>query len=288
MKGILVALVTPFDHKEELNLDILTSLINFDLSRGADGFWIMGTTGEFNMLNIEEKKLVAKKVMDVAKGKVILGINENSLYNSIKLAKYYVDLGADGIFSIPPLYHKTKEKGIIQFYTELAKFGSKTYVYNIPALVGYNVPLEILVKLASENIIHGIKYSTSDFESLLNYFRGLKEANKDIEVFTGNDKFALISFMYGIDGIVSAIANFAPEILSQVYKNVKESKYVEALKYQEMVDKLVEATSYPDYPSGIKIALRYRGFSVGSVRKPLEENITAESTIYHVLKQLNL
>lgn len=288
MKGILTALVTPFDSKEELNLDVLEKLISFNLSKGVEGFWVLGTTGEFNMLSIEEKKMVAKKVVEVAKGKVLLGINENSLYNSIKLARYYVDLGADGIFSIPPLYHRTTSKGLIQYYTELSKFGVSTYVYNIPALVGYNIPLDILTKLTSEGIIQGMKYSTSDFESLITYFKALKEVNKDIQILTGNDKFTMISFMYGIDGVVSAIGNFAPEIISQIYKNVKEGKYDEALKYQMILDKLVDATSLADYPSGIKVALRYRGFNVGSVRKPLEENITAESTIYHVLKELNL
>ncbi|MUM64773.1 dihydrodipicolinate synthase family protein [Acidianus infernus] len=288
MKGLLTALVTPFNSSGDLNLDALDTLIKFNLSRGVDGFWVLGTTGEFNMLSIEEKMQVAKKVIDVAKGKVLLGVNENSTYNSLKLAKYFIDLGVNGIFSVPPIYHKPSEKGLIHYYEDLGKFGEEVYVYNIPSLVGYNIPLTVLQKLVEDGIIQGMKYTTSDFESLINYMRFLKNLNSKFEFLAGNDKFILISLLYGVDGIVSGVSNFAPEVVSQLYKNVKEGKITEALKLQEIVDKLVEVTSLADYPSGIKIALRYRGIDVGSSRKPLEENITADSAIYHTLKEFNL
>ncbi len=288
MKGLLTALVTPFNSSGDLNLDAFDNLINFDLARGVDGFWVLGTTGEFNMLSMEEKMKVAKKVIDLAKGKVLLGVNENSTFNSLNIAKYFVDLGADGIFSVPPIYHKPSEKGLIHYYEDLGKFGEPVYVYNIPSLVGYNISLNVLQKLVEDGIIQGIKYTTSDFESLINYMKFLKGLDSKFEFLSGNDKFILISLLYGVDGIVSGISNFAPEIVSQLYKNVKEGKIHDALKLQEIVDKLVDVTSLADYPAGIKIALRYRGLDMGSTRKPLEENITADSAIYYTLKEFNL
>jgi len=61
-----------------------------------------------------------------------------------------------------------------------------------------------------------------------------------------------------------------------------------AIEIQRMVNKLVDVVSLGDYPSGIKIGLRYRGINVGSVRKPLMEDSRAEGEIYNALKEIGI
>ncbi|EZQ02082.1 dihydrodipicolinate synthetase [Candidatus Acidianus copahuensis] len=287
MKGIITSVVTPFGKNGEIRLDPLTVLSSFNTSRGVDGFWVLGTTGEFNMLTIEEKVSVTKKFSELSK-EIIAGVSENSLVNAIKLAKEYADIGVKSIFSTPPIYHKPNEKGLITFFDGISKFSEKVYIYNIPSLVGYNVNLDVIIKLIDEGIIQGIKYTTQDFESFIKYLKETKRIKKEFEVFVGNDHYAMISLMYGADGVVSAVSNYAPEVMSNIYKNVKERNYEEAYKFQMMADMLSDSTSLTDYPCGVKIALRYRGIDVGSCRKPLEENIMADSSIYYTLKELNL
>lgn len=94
MKQLIVANVTPFNEKEGIDLEALKNLYNFDLSRGADGFWVMGTTGECKMLSLEEKLQIAKASIDALGEKAIIGINEDSTENSVKLAKEFVNMGA--------------------------------------------------------------------------------------------------------------------------------------------------------------------------------------------------
>jgi len=288
MEGILTALITPFDEKENLNLNMLKTVMEFDKNRGVSSFWVLGTSGEFNMLNLDEKISVVKTAREETNSKILAGINENSLKNSDILLKNFVDFGVDGVFSIPPLYHKPNDKGIIEFYENLSKPGLPVYIYNIPSYVGYTVSLDIIMKLVDDGIVDGIKYTTSDMDSFIKYTMTLKEMNKDFKILIGSDTLVLPALIYGADGAVSGIANFAPEIISSIYTKYKEGDFNEAYKYQLISIKLNNAVSLSDYPSGIKIALRYRGLYVGKSRSPLQENITAEASIYDTMKEFNL
>ncbi len=287
MEIAITALVTPFDEKDNVNLDALKNVIQFNEKRGISSFWVLGTTGEFNMLTQQEKISVVRATREFTRGKVYAGVNENSLSNSNVLLREYVDIGVDAVFSVPPIYHKPGKKGLVDYYEALAKPGIPVYVYNIPSYVGYSIDLDTLEKLVSEGIVSGMKYTTSDLDSFIKYL-GLKGVNGNFKVFIGSDTLILPALMYGGDGAVSGIANFAPEIILNIFSNYREGNYREALRYQLMAVKLNDAIALSDYPSGIKIALRYRGLYVGRTRAPLEENITAESAIYNVLKELNL
>ncbi len=240
------------------------------------------------MLNLDEKISVVKTARETINSKIFAGINENSLKNSDILLKKFVDLGVDGIFSIPPLYHKPNDKGIIQFYEYLSKPGLPVYIYNIPSYVGYSVSLDIIMKLVDDGIVDGMKYTTSDMDSFIKYTMSLKEINKDFKMLIGSDTLILPALIYGADGAVSGIANFAPEIISSIYTKYKEGDFKGAYKYQVTAVKLNNTISLSDYPSGIKIALRYRGLYVGKSRSPLQENITAEAAIYDTMKEFNL
>lgn len=286
MKQIIVANVTPFDEKGNLDLEGLKTLYNFDLSRGVTGFWVMGTTGECKMLTTTEKLTVAKTSIEILGEKAIIGINEESTDNSVKLAREIVDMGASKIFSLPPIYHKPSELGLFKFFESLSKIGVPVYVYNIPSYVGYNIDLNLTRRMAEEGIIQGMKYTTNDLVSFHQY-TGLKQDHR-FEIFMGTEHLILPSLMYGGDGVVTAVANFAPEFVRNIFTFFEEGNLQKAMEEQHKVIRLASAVSGEDYPAGVKIALRYRGLYVGRVREPLQEDINREGTIYATLKEFGL
>lgn len=94
--------------------------------------------------------------------------------------------------------------------------------------------------------------------------------------------------MYGGDGVVTAVANFAPEFVRNIFTFFEEGNLQKAMEEQHKVIRLASAVSGEDYPAGVKIALRYRGLYVGRVREPLQEDINREGTIYATLKEFGL
>ncbi|QXJ34557.1 dihydrodipicolinate synthase family protein [Saccharolobus shibatae] len=289
MKDNISALITPFDDKENINVEALQQLLDFLTRNGIKDFWVLGTSGEFNMLSQDERILIVSKIREIIKGKIYAGINENSLKNSLILAKKYYDIGVDYIFSVPPIYHKPSEKGLVTYFNELrSTIDLPLFLYNIPSFTGYNVPLRIVEKLAEEEVLDGMKYSTTDFVSFLKYLKGLKSVNKNFKVFIGEGRMILSALIYDADGAVSVISNLVPELVTNLYLEFDRGNIQKAIEIQRMVNKLVDVVSLGDYPSGIKIGLRYRGINVGSVRKPLMEDSRAEGEIYNVLKEIGI
>ncbi|ADX81457.1 dihydrodipicolinate synthase family protein [Sulfolobus islandicus] len=289
MKDNISALITPFDDKENINVEALQQLLDFLTRSGIKDFWVLGTSGEFNMLSQDERILIVSKIREITKGKIYAGINENSLKNSLILAKKYYDIGVDYIFSVPPIYHKPSEKGLVTYFNELRNtIDLPLFLYNIPSFAGYNVPLRIVEKLAEEEVLNGMKYSTTDFVSFLKYLKGLKDVNKNFKVFIGEDRMILSALIYDADGAVSGISNLVPELVTNLFLEFDRGNIQKAIEIQRMVNKLVDVVSLGDYPSGIKIGLRYRGINVGSVRKPLMEDSRAEGEIYNALKEIGI
>jgi len=285
MKGIIPALVTPFKENEELDLDALESYINFLKRNGITTFFVLGSTGEFNMLSLEEKQAFIKKISDLTKN-IIVNVTENSLYNALKLAKLAIDYGAQEIASLPPIYHKPSEKGIIQYYESLSKFGTPLNMYYYPENT-YEISENIIITLVEEGMIQGMKYTTNDLVSFKKLLK-LKEFNKEFSLLIGNDELIVDSILIGGDGVVSAVANIAPELMVKEFEALQKGNVVEALKVQKEIDKLNEAIMTGDYPATLKVGLKYRGIYVGKVRSPLQENMDGNSLIYGVLKEIGL
>ena len=54
-KGIITALMTPFDKEDRVNYKELERLVKFNLDMGVSGFYVCGSTGETFMLTRDER-----------------------------------------------------------------------------------------------------------------------------------------------------------------------------------------------------------------------------------------
>ena len=68
-KGVMPALVTPLNADETINVEVLRQLTGNLLSRGADGFYIGGATGEGIVLKAEQRMILAEEGVKCCKGK---------------------------------------------------------------------------------------------------------------------------------------------------------------------------------------------------------------------------
>ncbi|MDO5476224.1 MAG: 4-hydroxy-tetrahydrodipicolinate synthase [Eubacteriales bacterium] len=271
-KGSGVALVTPMKENEEINYDSLERLIEDQIKNGTDALIICGTSGEAPTLEDPEHLEEIRFAVEVAKGRipVIAGTGSNNTAHAVMMSEESEKLGADGLLLVTPYYNKATQDGLYQHYRKIASATKlPCIVYNVPSRTGVNVLPETMARLAADqdNIV-AIKEasgSISQVAKLANLTDG------KVDIYSGNDDQIVPLCSLGGVGVISVLANVAPQKTHDLVMYCLEGRYEEARKLQLAALPLIDQLFLEVNPIPVKAALNMQGFEVGSPRLPLTE-----------------
>lgn len=273
-KGVIPALVTPFDINENIDEQGLKDLVKYLLDSGIHGLYLTGSTGEGFLMDSEERKRVVEIVMDEVAGKVPVVVHVGAIGTkiSIDLAKHAENVGADGISSVAPFYWNFNEDELVGYYKDICD------AVDLPMIV-YNVPLANLMgintikRLSEIKNVKGIKFTAlSHFE--INMIKD--EIGEDFLVYSGADEMALSGLISGADGIIGSFYNMLPDLFLDIYNSFSEGRYEDATEYQKTAVRIImHSLQYPAFYALMKAALRWSGVNAGYCRKPFI-NLTPE------------
>ena len=274
---------TPFERSGEVAVGRLKELTDYLIEKGVDGLFPLGTTGEFALLDREERRRVISTVVDRANSRVpvLAGICDPSPRNAISFAKDAADAGADGVVATPPYYYRVGEDGLYTHFKTIHESVSLPLVlYNIPEWTHNFVPVSVVSKLARENVVIGMKYTEYNF---LNLLRFIEAVGSSISVLTGSDAMTYSCLEAGGSGAVISVANIMPREASSIFDLFRQGKLEEARKVQESILPAIEAAGIGYFPAGLKEAMSIAGFSVGTVREPQTPLTEGEKETVRVL-----
>ena len=91
LKGTGVAIATPFKKDLSVDLDSITTMVEFLIKNGIDYIVVQGTTGESSTLNEEEKILSRNAFIKANNNRIplLIGIGSNDT-RSCKVIKYRI------------------------------------------------------------------------------------------------------------------------------------------------------------------------------------------------------
>lgn len=283
LKGLGVALVTPFNSDLSVDFDSLSKLIEFNITNGTDYLVVLGTTAESATLSTEEKEKVIAHIISVNNSRLplVLGIGGNNTME-VKTQIEKTDLSDfEAILSVSPYYNKPNQEGLYQHYKMLAGTGKKIIIYNVPSRTGQNIEASTTLRLAKEfpNLLM-IKEASPN---ILQYFDILRQKPDHFNLVSGDDEFTLPVTLAGGNGVISVIGQAYPKEFSTMVQLAFEGKVKEAY---EIHNKLVEITRLifaEGNPGGIKTVLAEMGIIKNYLRLPLvvaseglQEKIKAE------------
>jgi len=286
IKGIITAMVTPFDEKQEINSLATKQLVNKLIDAGVDGIFILGTNGEFHLLTNDEKIAFAKLVIKEVDKRVpvYVGTGGNSTREVIKLSKQMEVLGADVLSVITPFFLVPTQEEVIKHYKAVAESVQIPIIlYNIPKNTGMNLELETVATLAKVKNIAGVKDSSGKLENIQGYIDVTK--GEDFCVLVGSDSLILKALKIGAAGAIAGTANLLAELDVSIYYNFLKGDMESAHKAQEDINVLRAVLKLGTVPSILKKAVELSGIPVGPARLPVIE--PNEETIKKIIKMLN-
>ncbi len=270
LRGVIVAIITPFKDNYELDVNGLKTLTSYLIDSGVHGIMTTGGNGEFPHLLPEERFKVLEAVREVTPSNVpvIACVSSCNLKEVLTYVKHATDVGADGVISTPPYYYKLPPESLFEFYKELSE-GSELplIVYNNPAYTGHNITPRLMSEIASLDNVIGMKQSNSDIGQTSEIIRLV---GHKISVLTGIDSQFYSTLCIGGRGVFSTAACVVPRQMVRLYDEYVRGNYKEAFEIHLMLQELFKFFEYePGYVAPCKEALKIIGLPSGPVRKPL-------------------
>ena len=268
-KGIFPALLTPFDKNDRVNTQVLCELVDYNLKKGVNGFYVGGSTAEAFMLTEEERLLVMKTVSERAKGKctLIAHIGCISTAQAIKFAKAAQEMGYDAVSSVAPFYYKFSFREIKKYYFDILNAVElPMLIYNFPAFSGVNLTIDNIKEFLNDERIIGVKHTSNDYFALEQF----KTAFPGKVMYNGYDEMFLAGLSMGADGAIGSTFNFMAEKFIKIRQLFLQNDVEGAQKIQREANAIIQALCKVGVMQGEKAVLDALGFDFGSARAPFE------------------
>ncbi|MCL2375960.1 MAG: 4-hydroxy-tetrahydrodipicolinate synthase [Defluviitaleaceae bacterium] len=267
--GVGTAIITPFNEKNEVDWNVYSDLIEFQIANGADAIIVCGTTGEAATLTYDERAESVRFVVQQVAGRVpvISGGGSNSTENSIRLCLDGQNVGADGLLCVTPYYNKTTQKGLVRHFTAIANAVDLPIIlYNVPGRTGLNMEAETVYELSKVKNIVGIKEASHDLGQVTKI---ASLCGDNFDLYAGNDNEVLMVMTLGGKGCISTSGNVIPQNLHNLVVKFLDGDIAAARKLQLDAIPLIEAMFCEVNPMPVKYALNLMGYAVGICRLPL-------------------
>lgn len=287
LKGMGVALVTPFKTDKTIDYDALGRIIDYIIDGDADFIVVLGTTGETPTLFAEEKQAIRGFAVEHTRGRVplVLGVGGNSTIGVVRELHTIPLEGFSAILSVVPYYNKPSQEGIYAHYREIAANSPLPVIlYNVPGRTGVNMTAATTLRLAREHNIIGVKEASGNFVQIEDI---IKNKPEDFTVISGDDGITYPLMTLGAKGVISVIGNAFPKEFGRMVRLCLDGKFAEALPIHFKFTELFNLLFVDGNPAGVKCTLNALGLCENELRLPLvPTRLSTNEQIHKLLASL--
>ncbi|NHJ86533.1 MAG: dihydrodipicolinate synthase family protein [Asgard group archaeon] len=270
-KGIGCPCITPFDEHEELDLTTLREFIDYLINSEINAIIPAGACGEPYTLNNTEYQAVIDAVIDQVNEAVpvFVGLPSESTHRLLKIGKYAIDAGADGLVIYPPLVPKISATELVNHYEFVSsKLDSSLLFVNDPDRSNIDLPVESIGKISKFSNIVGVIEVSNDFKKIPQISSIVSDG---FMVYTGRGLLVPQAIKEGkVEGAIVSSANVVPNMLVELFEayNVEMNE-----RFEELQTKLIPleiGLKLGTFPVAIKASINMLGINVGNPRLPIQ------------------
>lgn len=291
----ITPVVTAFDKNYKPDIKANQRIWDFVIEGGVDGIILMGSTGEFFAMTMEQKKELILAAVEHIDNRVplIVGTGTMNLDETIELSLFAKENKAAGVIIVPPYYFSLPQNCVEAYFDEIAAaVDAKIYIYNFPERTGYDISPELMLKLRRKHDnIAGCKDTVINFAHTRRIIDTVLAEFPDFEVYSGYDDNFAHNVLSGGSGAIGGLTNVAPEIGSGWVKAIKEKDIESISYYQKQMDILAQMFEFgvPFVPL-IKKAMVLRGIAMEDVCLPPLQKPTSDQvqSIKEILRKISI
>jgi 4-hydroxy-2-oxoglutarate aldolase len=259
------ALITPFTRSGEIDARGHTANLRTLADAGIEGFVIGGSNGEGPYLEPGDRQRLVKAGRR-RKSHFMVGIAAESTRVALSQVQEAIDGGADSVLVMTPTtLARGSDEAQLRFYRAIADASTvPVFLYSVPSVTGYSLPLELVWRLSRHDNIVGMKDSSGDVVRLQSI---IDASPTDFILYSGSSRALTAAMAIGCHGAITGSGNYIPELVLQTLKAAK-TDLVQARKLQKRLSAVsadVEAHGVP----GVKAAAKAAGLDPGHPREPL-------------------
>lgn len=151
--GVYPILTTPFDDRENVDLESFARVVSFMAEIGADGVTILGVLGESNRMVDLEREALIRTAVTAASGRipVVVGTSHRGTRAARELSRTAESLGADAVMVAPSREPVPSEQRLVEFFREAAEgISIPLVVQDHPASTEVHMSVPLLLRLVNE------------------------------------------------------------------------------------------------------------------------------------------
>ncbi len=266
--GVIPAATTQFGADLSLDIDATRQVQRALIRDGVHGLIVVGTVGENNSLEPDEKLAVAAAAVEAADGKVpvIVGVSELTTERAKAFARGAERLGVTGLMLLPAMVYVPSEAELIAHFRAVAQSTAlPIMLYNNPPAYRVSVTLPALAALADVPNIVAVKESAPDPRRFTDLYNALGDR---YALFAGLDDVALEGLILGARGWVSGLTNAFPEESIALWDAVERGDLAQARAIYRWFMPLLHLDAEHDLVQSIKLAEQLMGRGSERVRMP--------------------
>lgn len=266
--GVFPAVTTQLHKDQSLNLDGTAAHVEALLDSGVAGVIMLGSLGENQSLTGEEKRVVAREIARVVKGRapVLSGVAETSTAEACRYARDCEELGLDGLMLMPAMVYKADPRENMAHFRAVAKAtGLPIMIYNNPVAYGNDITPALFEQLSDVKNFVALKESSADTRRITDIHNTVGDR---YAIFTGVDDLVLESAILGIDGWVAGTGIAFPRENQYLWELTRAGEWAKAVDVYRWFTPLLHLDTHPKFVQYIKLAVQRCGLGSEWVRAP--------------------
>ncbi len=290
-------MITPFNLKAKVDLDAVSTLIDFYLAAGVKGFFANCLSSEMYSITEDERLELTKHVVSYVNGRVPVvatGSFGLTIPDKAEFAKKIYDTGIDAAILITGHYANIEDSDeiLLRNFEHMFRLTGNIPLgmYECPAPYKRILGTEVFKTLLSSNRFVYHKDTSINLESIKAKLEVVKSANSNFEFYDAHSPNAMYSLQMGAKGMSSISGNFYPEILVWMVNNATNPGKLEDVKWLQGEISRVDPLIHVAYPMSAKYFLRKRGLPVRTISRATALELTPDQkkTLDEILESFKM